>query len=169
MRILAQMQQNSVRWQKQRATRKHMWDHHISTQALGQDMAIDSMDAHITRRQLRYLGHVSRMDFEHRLPRRMLTAWVPNKRPNGAPCMTYGRTIGKALDKFHLDRETWPLLRAANRSAWRETLRLVRPSSDPPIQTARTAPPRATLIAAPAALPANTHADRSLAATPSML
>ena len=119
------MQQNSVRWQKQRATRKHMWDHHISTQALGQDMAIDSMDAHITRRQLRYLGHVSRMDFEHRLPRRMLTAWVPNKRPNGAPCMTYGRTIGKALDKFHIDRETWPLL-AADRSAWRETLRLGR-------------------------------------------
>jgi hypothetical protein len=104
-----------------------MWDHRISTQALGQGMAIDSIDAHVTRRQLRYLGHVSRMDFEHRLPRRMLSAWVPGKRPSGAPCMTYGRTIGKALDKFHIDRDMWPQL-AANRGAWRETLRLGRPA-----------------------------------------
>ena len=35
--------------------------------------------------------------------------------------MTYGRTINKALDKFSIDRETWPQL-AADRGAWSETL-----------------------------------------------
>ena len=57
----------------------------------------------------------------------MLSAWVPHKRPNGAPSMTYGRTLHKALDKFHIDRELWPQL-AANRPAWRETLRLGHPA-----------------------------------------
>jgi hypothetical protein len=60
-------------------TRKHMWDHRISTQELGQRMGIDSIDTYIGRRQLRWLGHVSRMD-PTRLPRRMLSAWVAHKR-----------------------------------------------------------------------------------------
>ena len=41
--------------------------------------------------------------------------------------MTYGRTVGKALDKFHIDRDTWPEL-AADRAAWRDTLRLGYPA-----------------------------------------
>jgi hypothetical protein len=109
-----------------RVTRVHMWQHHVSTQELGQRLAIDTIDTHVARRQLRWAGHVSRMEFE-RLPRRMLSSWVPHKRPCGAPSMTYGRTLGKALDKFHIDREMWPQL-AANRAAWRETLRLGHPA-----------------------------------------
>ena len=35
-----------------------------------------------------------------RLPRRMLSSWVPRARPVDGVKMTYGRTIGKALDKF---------------------------------------------------------------------
>ena len=103
-----------------------MWDNHVSTQELGRRLAIDTIDAHVTRRQLRWAGHVSRMDFQ-RLPRRMLSAWVPCKRPNGAPMMTYGRTIGKALAKFQIDHEMWPQL-AADRGTWRETLRLGHPA-----------------------------------------
>jgi hypothetical protein len=41
--------------------------------------------------------------------------------------MTYGRSIGKALSKFSIDRETWPQL-AADRGAWRATLRLGYPA-----------------------------------------
>jgi hypothetical protein len=109
-----------------RVTRKHTWQHHISTQELEQRMCIDTIDAHISRRQLRFLGHVSRMPFT-RLPRQMLSAWVPHPRPKGAPAMTYGRTMGKALDKFSIPRETWTQL-AADRNAWRETLRLGYPA-----------------------------------------
>ena len=47
-------------------------------------------------RLLRWVGHVVRMPID-RLPRKMLTAWVPSKRVLGCPRMTYGRTVKKAL------------------------------------------------------------------------
>ena len=105
-----------------RVTRVHAWQHHISTQALGQQLGLDSIDTYIARRQLRWLGHVSRMDFESRLPRRMLSSWVPHRRPIGAPTMTYGRSIAKALAKFQIDPARWHEL-AADRAAWRDTLK----------------------------------------------
>ena len=108
-----------------RVTRKHTWDHHISTQELEQRLGLETIDFYISRRQLRWLGHVSRMGPE-RLPRQMLSCWVPHPRPRGAPQLTYGRGIDKALWKFNIDRRTWPEL-AADRAAWRETLRLGRP------------------------------------------
>ena len=63
---------------------------------------------------------VSRMrhvDWE-RLPRRMLSAWVPRARPRGAPRLTYGRSVAKAMDVFNLDHARWPEL-AADRARWR--------------------------------------------------
>ena len=60
------------------------------------------------------------MDFD-RLPRRMLSSWVPHNRPPGEPRMTFARSIGKALDVYDLDRAKWPEL-AADRSAWRTLL-----------------------------------------------
>ena len=107
-------------------TRRDMWDGHISTQELQQRLGLQTVDFYVTRRQLRYLGHVRRMP-SHRLPRRMLSSWVPHKRPVGAPVMTYGRSIRKALSKFDIDPETWPQL-AADRTAWRATLHLGYPA-----------------------------------------
>ena len=52
-----------------------------------------------------------------RLPRLMLSAWVAHKRPAGAPQLTYGRTVAKAMDTFDLDPARWPEL-AADRGAW---------------------------------------------------
>ena len=56
-----------------------------------------------------------------RLPRRMLTAWVPAARPSGGQLMTYGRSVYKALDNFGIPRTTWHTL-AADRVAWREAI-----------------------------------------------
>ena len=64
------------------------------------------------------------MDFS-RLPRRMLSCWVPHPRPRGAPRMTYGRTVAKALAVFDIGSRLsrkWPAL-AADRVAWRATLK----------------------------------------------
>ena len=88
------------------------------------------------------------MDFE-RLTRRMLSSWVPHPRPIGAPKMTYGRSLTKALDKFNIDASRWQKL-AADRTAWRETLRVgiappsFRPHtpSPPPEPLVRTKPVR---------------------------
>ena len=47
-----------------RITRKHTWEHHISTQALGQQLGLVPIDLCVARRQLRWLGHTRRMDFD---------------------------------------------------------------------------------------------------------
>ena len=49
-------------------------------------------------------------------------AWVPQRRPTGAPTMTYGRSLVKAMEKFHLDPARWHEL-AAQRGPWRAMLR----------------------------------------------
>ena len=68
-----------------RVSRKHTWQHHISTGELEQRLGLDTIDMYLKRRQLRWLGHVARMDYAERLPRRMLSVWVPQSRPRGAP------------------------------------------------------------------------------------
>ena len=83
-------------------------------------MRLDTIDAYVSRRQLRWLGHVRRMPFD-RLPRRMLSSWVSSTRPRGAPRMTYGRSIRKALKKFKIGLDSWPEL-AADRAAWRAAI-----------------------------------------------
>ena len=70
-----------------RVTRKHTWEHRISSIQLMQELGLDAIDFYVARRQLRWLGHVSRMDWE-RLPRRMLSVWVPHARPRGALQLT---------------------------------------------------------------------------------
>ena len=48
------------------------------------------------KRQLRWAGHVARMSYE-RMPRKVLSSWVPNERPIGVPEFTYGRSLYKCL------------------------------------------------------------------------
>ena len=51
----------------------------------------------------------------------VLSAWVPHARPRGAPRLTYGRSVAKAMDVFNLDHARWPEL-AADRARWRAML-----------------------------------------------
>ena len=62
--------------------------HRVADEAAGR---VDAIDFYVARRQLGWAGHVRRMDFD-RLPRRMLSSWVPHKRPPGAPRMTCPHT-----------------------------------------------------------------------------
>ena len=87
---------------------------------IAQQLQLDSIDNYVYCRQLRWVGHVSRMPFD-RLPRRMLSSWVAAKRPSGGQLMTYGRSVSKALDNFGIDRDSWHAL-AADRPAWRAAL-----------------------------------------------
>ena len=92
----------------------------IPTREIETELGLDSMDKYIARRQLRWLGHVSRMPFD-RLPRRLLSSWLPHKRPRGAPEMTFGKTMIKALKTFNIDPKHWPAM-AANRTNWRHRI-----------------------------------------------
>ena len=55
---------------------------------------------------------------EERLPRKLLTSWVRNKRPRGAPQFTYGRGVIKALKKVDIEKSEW-YNAAQDRNAWR--------------------------------------------------
>jgi len=94
----------------------HTWTHRISTKNLEKELGLDSMNTYIARRQLRWLGHVSRMPFD-RLPRRMLSSWFPAPRCTGATKMTYGRTMKKAMATFDINPQNWYEL-AADREKW---------------------------------------------------
>ena len=86
--------------------------------------------------------------------------------------MTYGRSLGKALDHFHLDRGRWHEL-AANRAAWRAMLQAgvapmefrprpppPPPPSPPPL--ARTKPSRVCAAKTMAAIDGMRAADAAL-------
>ena len=103
-----------------RVTRKHTRAHHISTVELLCRTGLSSIDTYVTRRQLRWAGHVARMDFS-RLPRKMISSWVHRKRPRGAPQYTYGHGLFKALKKASVDTDAWWML-ASNRENWRMTI-----------------------------------------------
>ncbi len=73
-------------------------------------------------RLLRWAGHVSRMPW-HRTPRKLLTSWVRHKRPVGAPSMTFGRKLNKALKSVGISTlaATW-MREAQARNAWRDRI-----------------------------------------------
>ena len=58
---------------------------------------------------------------EERLPRKMLTSWVKEKRPRGAPEFTYGRGVYKAMKKVNLERNNW-YQTAMDRDKWRTVI-----------------------------------------------
>ena len=85
-----------------------------------------SFDAYYNARLLRWAGHVARMPMD-RMPRRLLTGWVKNRRLVGAPQMTFGRTLNKALRAKGLPTtfagaRGWQRL-AQDRVTWRERTR----------------------------------------------
>ena len=101
----------------------HTWIHHISTKNLEKEFGLDSMNNYVARRQLRWLGHVSRMPFD-RLPRRMLFSWIPSLRCRGAAKMTYGRTMKKAMAIFDINPPNWYELAANRREKWYVMIKL---------------------------------------------
>ena len=104
-----------------RVNRWHVRKHRITTKELLMRVGLKSIDTYITQRQLRWAGHVARMTYD-RLPRKMLSSWVPNKRPRGAPEFTYGRGLYKALKKVEVSKDNWYAL-AENREQWRKTVK----------------------------------------------
>ena len=147
-----------------RVTRAHTWRLRITSDELMCRLGLDAADFYVARRQLGWLGHVARMDFS-RLPRRMLSCWVPHPRPRGAPRMTYGRTVAKALAVFDISSAKWPAL-AADRVAWRATLKAGQPPDEygarPPTPAAQ--PLACTRARRSTATETNSAIDRSVRA-----
>jgi hypothetical protein len=96
----------------------------ISTDTVLKRLGIRSFDYYYNTRLLRWAGHVARMPMT-RTPRRLLTSWVRHTRPVGAPQMTIGRTIKKALKHVHrgipVEFESWRKL-AQDKCSWRSSI-----------------------------------------------
>jgi hypothetical protein len=115
-----------------RVTRYHTWKHRVSTSTLLKRVGLRAIESYVYRRQLGWLGHVSRMKYS-RMPRWLLSCWVANPRPVGAPNFTYGRGVQAALEYAGLgegdgrwvaqagDREEWrEMLKGLGQEAWEE-------------------------------------------------
>ena len=103
-----------------RVTRKHTWERHIKMSKLLGDLGLQPIRFYVFKSQLGWFGHVCRMGFE-RIPRCLLSCWVRNPRPIGAPKFTYGRTVKKALAAFGIklkNTEEWQPL-VVDRAAWK--------------------------------------------------
>ena len=82
---------------------RHHGSQLVTSEELRERLSLDSIDYYVARRQLRWLGHVSQMNFETRIQELRaaaaargaccLSSWVPHKRPAGAPRFTLGRTM----------------------------------------------------------------------------
>ena len=106
-----------------RVTMHHVIRHHITDAQLRERVGVKDLDHYYNTRLLRWVGHVARMN-TNRLPRKLLTCWVRNKRPVGAPQMTYGRTVNKALNSRGITTNfvTWKAI-AEKRVLWRKKTR----------------------------------------------
>ena len=85
-----------------RVTVTGCYDIRISNEELLRRLNLRKIDAYITESQLRWVGHVARMDF-YRPPRKMLSSWVCTKHSIDAPEFMYGRGLYKALTKAGVD------------------------------------------------------------------
>ena len=103
-----------------RVTVTGCYDIRISNEELLRRLNLRKIDDYITERQLRWAGHVVRMNFD-RLPRKMLSSWVCTKHPIDAPEFTYGRGLYKALTKAGVDVKSWHAL-ALDKSKWRKMI-----------------------------------------------
>ena len=102
-----------------RITRWHTRKHRISSEELLNRLELKPIDTYINSRQLQWAGHVMRMPYE-RLPRKMITSWVPARRPVGCPSFTYGRGLYKSLKKADISRSEWATL-ATDHVKWRQS------------------------------------------------
>jgi len=98
------------------------WIRRISMKALFKKTKLRPLELYISRRKLRWAGHVMRMDMS-RLPRRFFSSWIQKPRKRYGQWLTWGHAIRKQMDRNGLDRKQWSI-QARDRLCWSEgTLR----------------------------------------------
>ena len=97
------------------------WSHFITNVEVLERAKLTSIEAMLLRSQLRWAGHVSRMD-DHRLPKMALFGELrTGQRNRGAPKKRFKDCLRKSLTIGNIDHETWAA-QAADRGAWRQSI-----------------------------------------------
>jgi hypothetical protein len=93
-----------------RVTTEHMWKHHIDTETLEDRVGLRSLECYLSKRRLQWAGAIMRMDWEVRLPRKLISSWVYHQRPNGGPVMHFGRTLKRDILRIGLSLDPPPVV-----------------------------------------------------------
>ena len=94
----------------------HVKEYKITSAIALERAGLKGIEVYVYRRQLRWIGHVSRMKWD-RLPRKFLTAWCNHERPLGRPVYRWSEGAEKAIQSAGLTLENWSVA-AANRAQW---------------------------------------------------
>ena len=98
----------------------HWSDFITNTEVLEKAETI-SIEALLLKSQLRWVGHVARME-DHRLPKIVLYGELSSGHRNiGGPKKKYKDCLKKSLRACHIDLDQWSTL-ASNRETWRHTV-----------------------------------------------
>ncbi|KAJ7396403.1 hypothetical protein BTVI_145489 [Pitangus sulphuratus] len=99
---------------------KHPLDYVTNASVLEQ-AAVTSIEAMLLRTQLRWAGHISRMQ-DYRLPKIVLfDELATGYHKRGAPKRRYKDSLKQSLSLGHIDHHHWSIL-ASNRDTWRHTI-----------------------------------------------
>ena len=97
------------------------WSDYVTNVEVLEQAEITSIEAMLLKSQLRWAGHVSRME-DNRLPKIALYGELSTgHRDRGAPKKRYKDSLKKSLDACHIDHRQWSTL-AADRQDWRHTV-----------------------------------------------
>jgi len=94
------------------------WSDHVTNTAILEKAGLPSIEALVTKTQLRWAGHVSRMNND-RLPKQVFFGELASgHRTVGAPKKRFKDTLKKTLKNYGIPTESWTEL-ASDRSSWR--------------------------------------------------
>ena len=97
------------------------WSDYITNVEVLERAGITSIEAMLMKTQLRWAGHVSRME-DHRLPKIVLYGKLSTGyRDRGAPKKRFKDSLKKSLSACNIYPQLWSAL-AADRGAWRHTV-----------------------------------------------
>ena len=95
----------------------HVEAYRITSAEYLERAGINCIETYVHRRQLRWIGHVSRMPWD-RLPGRFLSSWCYQARPVGRPVYRWGEGAEGAIKAVELKVKDWAAF-AAERVDWR--------------------------------------------------
>jgi hypothetical protein len=104
-----------------RVTQWHHQQFHLRLDVLEGRLKILPLEEYLARRRLRWAGCLVRMDFNRRIPRKLLSSWIPNKRPVGRPQTAYGHGLKKDIENAGVDFGSWFTL-AADENTWEDII-----------------------------------------------
>ena len=97
------------------------WSDFVTNVEVLEQAVITSIEAMLLKSQLRWAGHVSRMD-DHRLPKIVLYGELSTgHRDRGAPKKRFKDSLKKSLGACHIDHSQWSTL-AVDRDTWRHII-----------------------------------------------